>query len=387
MIAFSSDVLGEDLRDRLDRSCREARRLLGQSSSDGDPGAPGQLPGLIANLTEITERRAGGERAAIGTAHEAALGRLRDRFEARFEALARAHAAVARLRGVTSPSTMLARAPAALCDASTLERAILSLVSGDQMVAEAAHFGGDPARAQRVLAELRADPIRLEHPLIETELLRRRRATLVAGARVHPRVDARLSRLMDWEGYVAAPLVVGAQVIGVMHADRDRHGPPDVLDREVLWEFASGLAQAYESASLIRTLRHEREQMRQFLDWLNARSSELTDAPIRLATLQRPPSLPGSAHGPEGVRGSPEPTLPLGRRDDRVIFDGILTRRQLDVLRLLAHGNANRAIGQALVISDGTVKFHVNAILRRLGVANRAQAASRYLRLLGIGAP
>jgi len=100
MIAFSSDVLGEDLRDRLDRSCREARRLLGQSSSDGDPGAPGQLPGLIANLTEITERRAGGERAAIGTAHEAALGRLRDRFEARFEALARAHAAVARLRGV-----------------------------------------------------------------------------------------------------------------------------------------------------------------------------------------------------------------------------------------------------------------------------------------------
>ena len=62
-----------------------------------------------------------------------------------------------------------------------------------------------------------------------------------------------------------------------------------MLDRDVLWEFASLLAQAYESASLRRTLRHEREQMREFLDWLGARSGELTDAPMRLATMQRPP--------------------------------------------------------------------------------------------------
>ena len=70
-----------------------------------------------------------------------------------------------------------------------------------------------------------------------------------------------------------------------------------MLDRDVLWEFASGLAQAYESTSLRRTLRDEREQMRQFLDWLGARSSELTDAPVTLsagghAPLPPPPPLP-----------------------------------------------------------------------------------------------
>jgi DNA-binding NarL/FixJ family response regulator len=163
-----------------------------------------------------------------------------------------------------------------------------------------------------------------------------------------------------------------------LHADRGPGERVDVLDRDVLWEFASALAQAYESASLVRTLRHEREQMRQFLEWLSARSSELTDAPIRLATAQRPPRAPLA---PQGVG------LPLGGRDDRVVFEGLLTRRELDVLRLLADGHTNKSIADALVISDGTVKFHVNSILRKLHVANRAEAVSRYLRLLGMRAP
>ena len=49
----------------------------------------------------------------------AALGRLRHRFEARFEALARVQAAVGELRKLTSPTEMLALGPAALCDGST----------------------------------------------------------------------------------------------------------------------------------------------------------------------------------------------------------------------------------------------------------------------------
>jgi DNA-binding NarL/FixJ family response regulator len=118
--------------------------------------------------------------------------------------------------------------------------------------------------------------------------------------------------------------------------------------------------------------------MRQFLDWLNARSSELTDAPIRLATVQRPPRPPLAPHdAPAAFAG----------RDDRIVFEGLLTRRELDVLRLLADGHTNKSIADALVISDGTVKFHVNSILRKLHVANRAEAVARYLRLLGMRAP
>ena len=72
---------------------------------------------------------------------------------------------------------------------------------------------------------------------------------------------------MEWRSNAAAPLVVGSQVVGVIHADRGPGQPLDVLDRDVLWAFATGLAQAYWSTSLRRTLRGERDQMRQFLDW------------------------------------------------------------------------------------------------------------------------
>ena len=146
-----------------------------------------------------------------------------------------------------------------------------------------------------MLERLRADPIALEHPLIEAELLRRRRATIVVDARVQPRVDRRLTELMGWASYAAAPLVAGPRVIGVLHADRGREEPLDVLDREVLWEFATALAQAYESASLVRMLRGEREQTRAFLEWLSARSGELTDAPIRLADRAAPAPRAGRA--------------------------------------------------------------------------------------------
>jgi DNA-binding NarL/FixJ family response regulator len=69
-------------------------------------------------------------------------------------------------------------------------------------------------------------------------------------------------------------------------------------------------------------------------------------------------------------------------RDDRIVFDQLLTRRELDVLRLLARGGTNRRIAAELVISEATVKSHVVSVLRKLRVANRAEAVSRYHRLM-----
>jgi len=51
-----------------------------------------------------------------------------------------------------------------------------------------------------------------------------------------------------------------------------------------------------------------------------------------------------------------------------------LTPRQLAVLDLLAEGKANKIIAYELNISEITVKAHVSAILRKLGVSNRLQA-------------
>ncbi len=52
-----------------------------------------------------------------------------------------------------------------------------------------------------------------------------------------------------------------------------------------------------------------------------------------------------------------------------------LTDREMEVLRLLAQGLSNRAIGESLVIGEKTVKTHVSSILAKLGVPSRTQAA------------
>ncbi|MCU1656332.1 MAG: helix-turn-helix transcriptional regulator [Pseudonocardiales bacterium] len=53
-----------------------------------------------------------------------------------------------------------------------------------------------------------------------------------------------------------------------------------------------------------------------------------------------------------------------------------VTRRELDVLRLLADGQTNRQIGQTLFISEKTASVHVTNLLRKLGVPNRVEAAA-----------
>jgi DNA-binding NarL/FixJ family response regulator len=58
-----------------------------------------------------------------------------------------------------------------------------------------------------------------------------------------------------------------------------------------------------------------------------------------------------------------------------------LTPRELEVLRLLAEGLANKAIAHRLDVSEHTVKFHVNSILGKLGAQSRTDAVVRATRL------
>lgn len=51
-----------------------------------------------------------------------------------------------------------------------------------------------------------------------------------------------------------------------------------------------------------------------------------------------------------------------------------LTRREGEVMQLIAQGLTNRAIGQVLKIQESTVKYHVNKILEKLGAQSRTEA-------------
>jgi DNA-binding NarL/FixJ family response regulator len=71
-------------------------------------------------------------------------------------------------------------------------------------------------------------------------------------------------------------------------------------------------------------------------------------------------------HEPSPKR--PEPLAPL-------------TPRELEVLGLLATGQTNQQIAETLVISKGTVKVHVERIIRKLNVSDRTQAAVRAIEM------
>ncbi len=64
-----------------------------------------------------------------------------------------------------------------------------------------------------------------------------------------------------------------------------------------------------------------------------------------------------------------------------------LTAREHEVLRLVSFGKTNQEIGVALTVSTRTAKAHVERIIARLGVANRAEAVARAIGLGILEAP
>jgi len=64
----------------------------------------------------------------------------------------------------------------------------------------------------------------------------------------------------------------------------------------------------------------------------------------------------------------------------RPSVDRLLSARELEVLQLTSLGLTNAEVARRLCVSVHAVKFHLAAIYRRLGVANRTEAAFLYLR-------
>ena len=58
-----------------------------------------------------------------------------------------------------------------------------------------------------------------------------------------------------------------------------------------------------------------------------------------------------------------------------------LTRREIEVLRMMAEGLGNKEIAARLAISDHTVKFHISSILAKLGASTRTEAVTTGIRM------
>jgi DNA-binding CsgD family transcriptional regulator len=276
----------------------------------------------------------------------------------RSDARERVADAVRRLGEVGSPQGILERAAEELGTSSEFGRVLIGEVRPDGLHARSVWSDGDPDGAAAALEELRRAPVPLEYPTIEDEVARRPRTEIVDARSARSRAAGRLTQVLGWEEYVVTALVVQGKTVGLLHADagaRPASGGRalDPLDAEVAARYAEGLTGVFERAVLREMLQLHHHELRFGVEWMSARLGQL-------ASDGASASAPADGPDPDGGEA--------------------LTARELDVLRLLARGQTNQEIAQALVVREGTIKYHVKNILRKLGATSRADAVSRYAR-------
>ena len=276
-----------------------------------------------------------------------------------------ATAVLLRLADLGPPSGIRSESPELAADAMGFDRVLLTSLSRGMLIAEALYHGPGNAR-EDILARLRERPVEVGYPLVEGEILRRRRAQVIRPASEDGLERRAFSDVLGWADYVIAPIVLDGKVLGFFHADRMlTEGTVDEADALSLSSFALCFGIVYERAVLRHRLRVQRQEMRQVASWADARTGELGDRSITL----------GADEASETAEG-PDPSS----AGESALRD-LLTRRELEVLKLMVGGETNAKIAKELVVSEGTVKFHVKNILRKLHASNRAEATSRYLRL------
>ncbi|RDI55990.1 LuxR C-terminal-related transcriptional regulator [Nocardia mexicana] len=266
----------------------------------------------------------------------------------RTRTLARVGTALSEVGNANTVDALLARAPEAACGLG-FDRALVSTVDTVWRL-HTMCVVREPRWAEEIVAVGRQSPPVLDRTLIENDTVVGARTTLVHEVQDNPRVNRPLAEITKSSSYGIAPLLVDGEVVGLVHGDcyHQRRALTDV-DRMLLSAFAEGLSQHLARVTVLEGISAIRGQLDGLHRW----------------------RAPGPAVA-ESVALS---------RDD----DSVLTRREVQIVRLMAAGDSNGRIARRLCISEGTVKTHITRILRKLRAANRAEAVSIWLR--GADAP
>lgn len=269
---------------------------------------------------------------------------VEQRYVRRSDGIERVREALRRLGEVGSPAGILARSAAELGASSEFDVVLVSRVAQEAHPVALWIEDGRPPSSR---------PFALRYPLIEAEVAQRHEATVVSVRSDKSRAAPELVELFGWPSYVVAPITLEGKTIGLLHAARIGRGPDlDEVDIELAALYADGLARVFERAVLREQLERQRHQLHSAAQWVGAQVTELS-------TRSTPVAVGGVADS------------------------DLLTPRELEVMRLIARGQSNRAIATSLVLGEGTVKYHVKNILRKLSARSRAEAISRYIQLYG----
>jgi DNA-binding NarL/FixJ family response regulator len=189
----------------------------------------------------------------------------------------------------------------------------------------------------------------------------------------HPICHAPLTDLLAEFGTTVVGAVTSAACARALLAEHT----PDVLVVEV--DLPEGSADALELVSLSR-----RDPRLTVVVLSRSDSSELVAAALEAGAAAFIPKTADPEMIRSALRAVLLPSLYAGRPVvARVSTAGAspepveprLTRREREILKLVAEGRSNREAGQVLWVTDQTVKFHLANIYRKLGVRNRYDAA------------
>jgi LuxR family transcriptional regulator, regulator of acetate metabolism len=345
---------------------------------DGDPDdaiveqlVDDTLHQLREILTEPQQRDDGGQLALLAfQLSEIHQEQVTDTLDRRLNGLANVQLALGKLRAVRSTEEMMARAPRILCEQCGFKGATLMRVDEGGRVMPVSGFNIDIPDWDQTFKDvmLNSLPVYLDSSMIETEMVRRRSAVIVHDAYNDPRVTSEHFRMAGAPSYVAAPIMPEGRVIGFLHASH--RSTVDIVDRDIVWAFAEGYGYALERTILVERLYEHGEHMRELM-----RSTDAVLEQLREAALQIMSAYAGETSTSRVPRVASF-AAPLSAIHE------MLTRREIEIIELMAHGDTNKQIADRLIVSEGTVKAHVRQILRKLKAANRAEAVSRYTRLL-----
>jgi DNA-binding CsgD family transcriptional regulator len=291
--------------------------------------------------------------------------------ERRAEMVLGVREALSRLRNAPSTSALAERAPIEARQIG-FRRALFSKIEQGIWVARSAFAVDDPDFAEEIVAIGRANPRRLNGPLIESEMVRRGTAMVVPDAQSNPRVHAQFVGYSGTISYVAAPVTAWGVPVAMMHADRDVDCAVDNFDRYILGTYTEGLGMAFERAQLMERLQAVRRATTDYLAGVEAIADDFTADVLGAAEL---------GLETQAGKGKAQVPPPPDERGER------LTPREWDVLRNLASGKTNAQIATGLFVTEGTVKSHVKHILRKLGATNRTEAVARCHRLMAAAGP
>jgi DNA-binding CsgD family transcriptional regulator len=255
---------------------------------------------------------------------------------------------LARLRSLPTSHDLVETTCQELATRAGFGRVTISSVAGGAWRPRKAYFADAD---DEWFADWIGQEIPLQGYTPEARLLTERRPALVldtGATQVHRDIIVEAGGSIS---YVVAPVCSRGSVVAFLHAD---HFPTSRIatdvDRDLLWAFADGFARIHERLVLLERVQAQRSQVGAILD------TALRSLPDSLGATQQSGEIVSRA---------------------RLESFAELTARETEVLSLMVAGAPNRVIAGRLVIAEDTVKSHVKQILRKLGVANRAQAIAR----------